>query len=90
MSQNIPNDLDPETIVKQKLTLYLSAYYLAERFNKLEGAHFEGEISTDHYQKLMQQLKDDKFGDWWVNVSWWLVSLIFISTTAIHTVSLRE
>jgi len=64
MSQNIPNDLDPETIVKQKLTLYLSAYYLAERFNKLEGAHFEGEISTDHYQKLMQQLKDDKFGDW--------------------------
>jgi hypothetical protein len=63
-SQHISDDLDPETIVKRKLTLYLTAYYLAERFNQLENAHFKGEISSDRYQELLQQLKDDKFGDW--------------------------
>lgn len=63
-SHRVSDELDPDAIVKRKLTLYLTAYYLAERFNKLEDAHFKGEITNDHYQKLLQELKDDKFGDW--------------------------
>ena len=63
-SHQVSDGLDPEAIVKRKLTLYLTAYYLAERFNNLEDAHFKGEITNDHYQELLQQLKDDKFGDW--------------------------
>nr|WP_234002730.1 hypothetical protein [Lactobacillus sp. CBA3605] len=63
-SHRVSDDLDPEAIVKRKLTLYLTAYYMAERFNKLEDGHFHGEMGTAHYQKLLQQLKDEKFGDW--------------------------
>ncbi|CAM3067255.1 hypothetical protein [Lactiplantibacillus plajomi] len=52
-SHQVSDDLDPEAIVKRKLTLYLTAYYLAEKFNKLEDAHFQGKITDDHYQKLL-------------------------------------
>jgi len=63
-SHQVSDDLDPEAIVKRKLTLYLSAYYLADRFNKLENAHFEGALDSKHYQQLLNELKDEKFGDW--------------------------
>lgn len=63
-SHTVSDGMDPEAIVKRKLTLYLTAYYLAERFNKLEDAHFKGAITGDHYQELLKELKDDKFGDW--------------------------
>lgn len=63
-SHQVSDDLDPEAIVKRKLTLYLSAYYLADRFNKLENAHFEGALNSERYQKLLNELKDEKFGDW--------------------------
>ncbi|ETY72455.1 hypothetical protein [Lactiplantibacillus fabifermentans] len=63
-SHQVSDELDPEAIVKRKLTLYLSAYYMADRFNKLEDAHFQGGMSSAHYQKLLNELKDEKFGDW--------------------------
>lgn len=35
-SHRVSDELDPEAIVKRKLTIYLTAYYLAEKFNNLQ------------------------------------------------------
>ncbi|PFN96372.1 hypothetical protein COJ85_24605 [Bacillus sp. AFS076308] len=39
-SHHVENEM-PEDIAKKQLTLYLTAYWLAERFNKLEAQSFE-------------------------------------------------
>lgn len=64
-SHRVSDELDPEAIVKRKLTIYLTAYYLAEKFNNLQDETFTSGLSTSQeYQQLLQQLQDTKFGDW--------------------------
>lgn len=63
-SHQVSDDLDPEAIVKRKLTLYLTAYYLAERFNQLQGQDLGAGNEQAQYRQLLQQLEDTKFSDW--------------------------
>jgi hypothetical protein len=65
-SHQVSDDLDPEAIVKRKLTLYLTAYYLAERFDQLETQEFGSGYNGDKekYQALLAQMANEKFGDW--------------------------
>ncbi|MCI1986163.1 MAG: hypothetical protein LKJ69_09610 [Lactobacillus sp.] len=63
-SHQVSDELDPEAIVKRKLTLYLTAYYLAERFNSLQAQDLGAEDKQKQYQELLQQLADTKFSDW--------------------------
>lgn len=65
-SHQVSDELDPEAIVKRKLTLYLTAYYLAERFNHLEMQNFGNgsKSEKERYQALLAQMADEKFGDW--------------------------
>ncbi|MBT2729524.1 hypothetical protein J7E63_21780 [Bacillus sp. ISL-75] len=45
----------PEDIAKKQLTLYLTAYWLAERFNKLEAQSFEN-MERSGYEEFMLKL----------------------------------
>jgi len=54
-SQNIESDL-VEEIAKKKLTLYLTAYWLAEKFNNLEAQNFRN-INKKDYEDLMVKLQ---------------------------------
>ncbi|KRO17186.1 hypothetical protein [Lacticaseibacillus saniviri] len=65
-SHQVSDELDPEAIVKRKLTLYLTAYYMAERFNGLQDETFTDgtEPTSASYRALLKQLQDEKFGDW--------------------------
>jgi len=54
-SQNIESDL-VEEIAKKKLTLYLTAYWLAEKFNNLEAQTFRN-INKKDYEDLMVKLQ---------------------------------
>ncbi len=56
-SHQVPDDKDPETIVKRKLTLYLTAYYLAERFNELQQTTLSYAPSRKNYQELLKSSK---------------------------------
>jgi len=68
-SHQVSDELDPETIVKRKLTIYLTAYYLAEKFNDLQAQSLNGEKpSNQDYQQLLKQLQETKFGDWWTSI----------------------
>ncbi|MED4226284.1 hypothetical protein [Neobacillus cucumis] len=54
LSQNVESNL-PEEIVKKQLTLYLSAYWLAEKFNQMEAQSFEN-MERREYEDLMVKL----------------------------------
>lgn len=62
-THEVSDSLDPEAIVKRKLTLYLTAMIVAEKFNHLEQASFKN-IDHETYEKLMSQLADETFMDW--------------------------
>ena len=53
-SHHVKSD-SPEEIGKKQLTLYLIAYCLAERFNKLEAQSF-GNMERKDYEDLMLKL----------------------------------
>ncbi|MBM7654973.1 hypothetical protein [Neobacillus cucumis] len=53
-SQNVESNL-PEEIVKKQLTLYLSAYWLVEKFNQMEAQSFEN-MERREYEDLMVKL----------------------------------
>lgn len=63
-SHQVPDDKDPETIVKQKLTLYLTAYYLAERFNELQEETLSHSPSRENFNQLLKKLEEERFQDW--------------------------
>ena len=63
-SHQVPDDKDPETIVKRKLTLYLTAYYLAERFNELQQTTLSHAPSRKNYKELLKKLEEERFQDW--------------------------
>ena len=54
-SHNIESDV-VEDIAKKKLTLYLTAYWLAEKFNNLEAQSFRNMNKKD-YEDLMVKLQ---------------------------------
>jgi len=47
-----------ETAAKESLAAYLTAYYLAQRFNKLENTFFEEnhQQRTSAYQRILSEL----------------------------------
>lgn len=48
-----------EEIVKNKLKLYLTAYVIADKFNKLENrAFYNKEIRQEDYKKVFKNIKD--------------------------------
>lgn len=55
-----PSEGEMETASKEALAAYLSAYYLAQRFNNLENKFFDNnnsqELST--YQRILSELND--------------------------------
>lgn len=53
-SQSYENMLS-EDIAKQQLTLYLSAYWLAEKFNDLESQSFKN-MEKHEYERLMEKI----------------------------------
>ncbi|MEH7415863.1 hypothetical protein V7266_11335 [Neobacillus drentensis] len=57
-SQNIESNLEEE-IAKKKLTLYLTAYWLAEKFNNLEAQSFRN-MNRKDYEDLMVKLSGIK------------------------------
>ena len=57
-SQSIDSDV-VEDIAKKKLTLYLTAYWLAEKFNTLEAQSFRNMNKKD-YEDLMVKLSGIK------------------------------
>jgi hypothetical protein len=57
-SQNIESDV-VEEIAKKKLTLYLTAFWLAERFNNLEAQSFRN-MNRKDYEDLMVKLSGIK------------------------------
>ncbi|MEH7546711.1 MULTISPECIES: hypothetical protein [Bacillaceae] len=52
-SQNVESDL-PEEIAKNKLTIFLTSYWLAERFNQLEAQSFENMERKDYEDLLLK------------------------------------
>ncbi|GAF41932.1 hypothetical protein FC83_GL002203 [Agrilactobacillus composti DSM 18527 = JCM 14202] len=62
-SHDVSDDLSPEKIVKRKLTLYLTALMIAERFNQLENRDLRN-LPKDDYHKLIGELEDETFEDW--------------------------
>ena len=63
-SHQVPDDKNPEKIVKRKLTLYLTAYYLAERFNELQEETLSHSPSRENFNQLLKKLEDERFQDW--------------------------
>lgn len=57
-SQNVESNL-PEEIAKKKLSLYLTAYWLAEKFNHLEAQSFKN-MERKEYDDLMVKLSGIK------------------------------
>ncbi|MBM7654978.1 hypothetical protein [Neobacillus cucumis] len=57
-SRNVEGDM-PEEIAKKQLTLYLSAYWLAEKFNSLETQSFQN-MKRKEYEDLMMKLSGYK------------------------------
>jgi hypothetical protein len=53
-SRNVESN-SPEEIAKKQLTLYLTAYWLAEKFNQLETQSFKS-MEKKEYEDLMMKL----------------------------------
>ncbi|GBG95883.1 hypothetical protein LFYK43_23420 [Ligilactobacillus salitolerans] len=62
-SHTVSDDLDAEVIVKRKLTIYLNAILIAERFNSLEKRDLTDE-DCDSVMELVKKLSSKKFQDW--------------------------
>ncbi|MCD2256103.1 hypothetical protein ACNAN0_02150 [Agrilactobacillus fermenti] len=62
-SHQVSDDQDPEAIVKRKLTLYLTAIVIAEKFNRLEMQDL-GSLDKESYNSLIEQLSERTFNDW--------------------------
>lgn len=63
-SHQVSDHQDPEAIVKRKLTLFLTAYYLAERFNQLQNTTFSENPNREEYKALLKKLEEQRFSDW--------------------------
>lgn len=53
-SRNVESN-SPEEIAKKQLTLYLTVYWLAEKFNQLETQSFKS-MEKKEYEDLMMKL----------------------------------
>ncbi|MFD1672071.1 hypothetical protein ACFQ5M_08185 [Agrilactobacillus yilanensis] len=64
-SHQVSDTLDPEAIVKRKLTIYLTALMIAEKFNSLEKKNLDlNNVDHETYQKMIDQLSGNTFTDW--------------------------
>ncbi|WP_270333255.1 hypothetical protein [Ligilactobacillus acidipiscis] len=62
-SHQVSDDLEPEKIIKRKLTIYLTAILIAEKFNKLENRDLS-KSDCNSIDALVKKLSTKKFEDW--------------------------